>query len=378
MSLKILVIGSDRNLFKDDSAVTLRVTEYAGLVDELHIVVNSLKKLGLKKKQIAPNAWIYPTNSSTRWMYVFDASQIGKKIVFENHFVRGESVISAQDPFECGLAALFVKNKWRIPLEVQLHTNPFSPYFNGFLNQIRKVIAKKVLKETDSIRVVASYLKNMVEKLSSAPITVLPVFVDKKRIEEGKISFDVHGLFGWHFVILTVARLTSEKNVFLAIQILKKVREKYPNTGLAILGGGPLEDELKKYSKKLGQEGHVAFEGWKEDLVSYYKTSNIFLQTSYFEGNSLAIIEAGICGLPVVMTNVGIADELENRKEALIYRKEQSDEIAAGISDLIENNAMRQNLSFNMKQRLDKILPTKEEYLNKMKTNWKETALKIQ
>jgi len=347
------------------------------MIDELHIIVYAVKSLGLKTIKLAPNVWVYPTNSISRWLYIFDAANLGKKIVYENKFVRGASLITTQDPFECGLAGVMVKNKWRIPLEVQVHTNLFSPNFDGFLNKIRKLIAKKVLSKADSIRVVAGYLKKQIKTMTPAPILVLPVYVDRDKIENNPISFDVHGRFGWHFVILTVARLTTEKNLFLALDILKKVRERYPNTGLVIVGSGPEEDKLRKYTSKLKLDGYVAFEGWQENLTSYYKTSNLFLQTSYFEGNSLAIIEAGLCGLPIVMTNVGIAEELEHGKEAYVYKHNELQEMAEGVTDLIENNNKRSYLSINMRQRLENILLTKEEYLNKMKTNWEETALKI-
>src|SRR3989344_1516262 len=153
-SLKILSISSDRKIFEVGSAVSERMKEYGALVGELHIVVLSKGSLGLKEKQVAPNVWAYPTNSSTRWLYVRDASILGKKIIFDKKFVRGESLITTQDPFECGLAGLNIKNKWRLPLEVQLHTDPFSPYFNGALNIIRKFIARGVLKHADGVRVV--------------------------------------------------------------------------------------------------------------------------------------------------------------------------------------------------------------------------------
>ena len=86
MSIKVLSIGSDRKLFEEGSAVSERIKEYGTLVGELHIVVFALKSLGLKEKQIAPNVWVYPTNSFSKWLYVHDASKLGQKIVLEHKF----------------------------------------------------------------------------------------------------------------------------------------------------------------------------------------------------------------------------------------------------------------------------------------------------
>jgi len=136
--LKILMIGSDRKLFEDNSAVIERIKEYGKLVSELHIIVFARKSLNLKEKQIASNVWIYPTNSVSRWFYPLDAIKIGKKI--------NATMITTQDPFECGWAGLRLKKILKIPLEAQLHTDPSSEQFSGFLNFVRKQIMKMVMK----------------------------------------------------------------------------------------------------------------------------------------------------------------------------------------------------------------------------------------
>src|SRR3989344_1155252 len=252
MSIKVLSIGSDRKLFENGSVVSERIKEYGSLVEELHIVVFALKLLGLKEKQLTPNIWIYPTNSSSRLSYVGDAAEIGKQLVLNRKFVRGLSVITTQDPFECGLAGLRIKNKWHLPLEVQLHTDPFSPYFLGFLNTLRKRIAKKVLRNAESVRVVTAGLRSKLASYAVAKISVLPIYVDREPIENAKLSFDVHARYSGHFIILCVARLEPEKNLELALQTLSLVRKTFTDVGMIIVGSGREESHLKSYAKKLG------------------------------------------------------------------------------------------------------------------------------
>ena len=386
------MIGSDRKLFEPGSAVSERIKEYGGLVGELHIIVFAKSSLGLKEKQIAPNVWLYPTNSLSRWFYVRDAVKIGKKIVFNKKFIRGRSVITTQDPFECGLAGLKVKSKWRIPLEVQLHTDPFSPYFSGLLNFLRKRIAKKVLHKADSIRVVSEPIKNsLLTSYSLLPtsISILPIYIDRERIESAKLSFDLHARYPWHFILLTVSRLTKEKNIGLALKSLALVRERFPDTGLIVVGAGPEEKSLRQKAKSLNLEAGVEFVGWQEparttegvqsggDLASYYKTANAYIQTSFFEGYGLSLIEAGLSGLPVLTTPVGIALELEHEKDAYIYPAGHPELFAQGISDLIENNQKRENLRVNLKEKLESKLMSKEDYLSKMGEAWEATAKHI-
>ena len=390
-SLKVLMTSSDRKLLEEGSMVSERMKDYGNLVEELHIVLlcdkAHTKKLPAKTGgsantyggKISDNVWIYPTNSFFKFMRPFDAARIGKKLVFGRKFVRGKSLITAQDPFECGWAGLKVKRKWRLPLEVQMHTDPFSPYFSGFLNFIRKMIAKKVLRHADTLRVVSESIKNLLHTSYSilpTTISVLPIYVDKEKIENGKISFDLHARYGWHFIMLTVSRLAPEKNLSLALETLAVVRTKFPNTGLIIVGSGPEERKLKSLVKKLKLESAVIFAGWQDNLTSFYKTSNVFIQTSLFEGYGLALVEAGLSGLPVITTPVGIALELQHSKDAYIYPP-QAELFAAGVIDLMENNQKRENLRMNMKRALEQKLLSKADYMAKIKDNWEKTAKKV-
>lgn len=372
-NLKVLMISSDKNILTPGSAVSLRMKEYATLVGELHIVLLSKTKDSLSETQLDNNLFVYPTNSMTRWLYPFDASSLGKKIVFEKGFVRGKSLITTQDPFESGWVGLSIKNKWRLPLEVQLHTDPFSNQFYGALNSIRKVIAKRVLKKADHFRVVTHTLAqkiNEVYGVEATKISVLPIFVDQGRTTNGELAFDLHGKYPWHFILLTVARLTPEKNLPFALEILKKVHARFQTAGLVIVGSGPMEETLKKQARKMGIENRVAFEGWQEKLYSYYHTSNAYLQTSKFEGYGLSLIEAGLSGLPIVTTPVGVAQEFENGKELYLCADGDIDSFANAIYDLIENNRSRETLKTNMLSALKERLLTKEEYLKQLQTNW--------
>ena len=230
--------------------------------------------------------------------------------------MRGKSVITT-DSIECGWAGMRIKKKWRIPLEVQLHTDPFSPYFSGFQNTVRKFFARTVLAKADSVRVVSGNIKSQItnHKLNSK-VSVLPIYVDREKIENAKITFDLHARYPWHFILLAVSRLAPEKNLSLAINALAFIRERFPDTGLVIVGSGPEEKVLKLKVKSLKLDGAVEFVGWQDDLSSFYKTADAFIQTSLFEGYGLSLVEAGLSGLPVVTTSVGIALELEHNRDA--------------------------------------------------------------
>ena len=181
VALKVLMISSDRSIAIPHSAVSERMKEYGELVGELHIVLlcdkvhMSSLKIKNSELKISNNVWVYPTNSAVSFLRPWDASKMGKKLVYEKHFVRGQSVITT-DSIECGWAGMKIKNKWRLPLEVQIHNDPFSPYFSGFQNGVRKYFARKVLRRADAIRCVSRAVAEKIgERVGKEKVFVLPI-----------------------------------------------------------------------------------------------------------------------------------------------------------------------------------------------------------
>jgi glycosyltransferase involved in cell wall biosynthesis len=97
---------------------------------------------------------------------------------------------------------------------------------------------------------------------------------------------------------------------------------KIPPVGLVIVGSGSEESELKNLAQKLGIENAVIFEGWQNNLASYYKTCDCFLVTSWYEGYGMTLVEAAAVGTKIVSTDVGIAKEVV--AEVVGYRPEDA------------------------------------------------------
>jgi glycosyltransferase involved in cell wall biosynthesis len=379
--LKVLYISRDQNLFASDGRSQERLKQLGTLVEELHVIVSVPRSLGMKEIPIAPNITLYPTNSSSRWSSVGDIVSLGNKLVGEKKFVRGLSVIAAEDTFECGLAGLKIKSKWRLPLEVWLDIDPFAPYFSGFRNRLRKRKAARVIKAADSLRVVTQTLADDIVSrfgFERQRISVLPPIVDREGIEKDAVSFDLHTRYGRRFLMLAVASLTPQKNLTLALKVLALVNAKFPDTGLVIVGSGPEEKNLRSVAKRLGVEKAVAFEGNQEDVSSYYRTANVFLQTSHCEGYGLELVQAALSGIPILTTPVGIAREFEHGKDLYICPPGNPEYWAEVALDLLENNQKRELLKVNMKNAIDSKILTKDQYLEKVRKSWESVAQKVE
>lgn len=340
--MKVLTIGSDRKLFEDGSDVRSRIIEYGSLFDELHIIVFSTQKL--KKQKIGPSVWIYPTNSRSRFLYAIDAVHVGKKIIREALFDRNDSVISTQDPFEAGLAGWFLKRASGIPLQLQIHADFLSPYFaaESIVNRIRVLVARFLIPRADGIRVVSERIKRGVIatiKNNGLQISVLPIFVDIVKIKEMPITENLRaGHAPDDFILLMASRLTKEKNISMALQVMRDADIREKNIFLYIVGDGPEKKILEANMQYSGGLGHVKIKEWSGHIVSYYKTADAFLLTSNYEGYGRTAVEAAAAGTPIIMTDVGIAgDVIKDGEEGIIIPIQDHTALKNAIMRLYQN-----------------------------------------
>lgn len=123
-------------------------------------------------------------------------------------------------------------------------------------------------------------------------------------------------------VLMTAGRLFPQKGHVHLIRIFAELRKTYP-CKLAICGVGPLEKQLKQLVHDLQIGGDVLFLGWCDNVYKYMAGSTVFVLPSLYEGQPNALIEALICGCPIVSTDCdfGPREILEDGKYGILCKK---------------------------------------------------------
>ncbi len=389
--MKVLMFSTDKNIFMTGSETQRRMLEYGSLVEELHIVVKSqisnlpIGQIGLKSQRFG-NVFIYSTNSRWPIFYIWDAYKIGKSIIRNLKFEIKNCVITCQDPFETGLVGYLIKRKFKIPLQIQVHTDFLSPYFykESIKNKIRVTMGKWLIKKANGVRVVSERIKNSLLSLYPRPYTssslktlqslnnlnpifVLPIFVDIEKSKNSPVKTDLHKKYPGRFIILMASRLTKEKNIGLAIEAMRGLTRKSARINaekilLLIVGDGPEREALQLLTFNYQLSTNVIFEPWSDDLISYYKTADLFLLTSNYEGYGRTVVEATAASLPVVMTDVGVA-------VGSVVPVGDREALADRLELLISNRSEREKTLESQKKILE-FYRSKEDYLNRIKQSW--------
>ncbi len=144
------------------------------------------------------------------------------------------------------------------------------------------------------------------------------------------------------FDLIMVGRLASIKRVDVFLRTLAHVRRELPDTTAVIVGEGPLRGSLEELAHDLGLRDCVTFAGHQNDVEKWLKKARIFVLCSDSEGLALSLMEAMMCGLPAVVSNVGdLADLVEEGVNGYLVERRSPEAAAARIVDLLGDETKR-------------------------------------
>lgn len=345
--MNVLFVSNDPTIFDATSAARSRMRAYAAHMGELHIV--SAARQGAREEQDG-NLFLHPVHA-WKIFRVHALARRARALILEKSI----DVVSAQDPFEHGLAALRAVRSTDAKLHIQVHTDFLSQWFTRggnwrspsvrmpLLNGYRRQIADRVLPQADGIRVVSERIKeSLIARYGSRIVepAVIPVAVDQTVPEP--VRLPAHS---FTFALITVGRLEPEKRIEDILAALKLVVAHYPNVGLFIVGAGSERYRLEKMAHTLGLSDRVIFLGERPDARALMKSAQAFIQASAYEGYGRTLIEAALAKVPIITTDVGIVGEVfKGYEDVLAAPVADPTALSLNIVGFIEDTSVRLQL----------------------------------
>jgi len=170
----------------------------------------------------------------------------------------------------------------------------------GLKIQFLKFIRNISIKSADTIIVPSNHLLDYIKNINSEShaLQVNNGTQITKNYEKNKVNLN----------FLIVSRLVRHKNIDLILKSMVLAKEKYNiDFYLNIVGDGPEYEYIESLINKLDLSSYVNLAGSKygDELDTFYKTSNFFLQISSYEGMPHSILEAMNRKLTVIASNFG-------------------------------------------------------------------------
>ena len=161
--------------------------------------------------------------------------------------------------------------------------------------------------------------------------------------------------------LITVGRLAPWKNVDSIIEAMYLLKKEDLKINLIIVGSGPQELDLKKQVDNLNLSNEVIFTGQKKylELKEYYKSADIYIQASGYEGLPHVLLEAINFDLAIISTPIGGTNEiLQDGKNGFILDLEKgikpnSENLKNIILEVVNNKKLTEEKKVNAKKLLN-------------------------
>ena len=135
------------------------------------------------------------------------------------------------------------------------------------------------------------------------------------------------------YLIGHVGRFSEEKNHQFILKVFKECLEVNSKAHLLIIGNGPLEKKIKLQAKELGIEDNITFLSHRTDVPELLSAMDCFVFPSVYEGLGMAVIEAQLAELKVVISEAvpkeaylnnniivkSLDDSVEEWSKAILY-----------------------------------------------------------
>lgn len=295
------------------------------------------------------NFWLLPQLPTPILRYLtmlFGGTIIGLWLAL--HSMR---VIIAQSPYEGAVGAL-IKNLARvfgrrIALVVETHGDFEQVVFQqrqitlkGLYRRLMSISARYSLRHADALRAISAETKQQLQAYAPGkPIVQFMAWTDSTTFTETsrtKSLSETHD-------ILYAGVLTPLKNVHVLIEAFAQIAAVFPECNLWLVGKPQNPDYVAQLhqlvtSAGLNQRVHFMGNVSQRELAKYMGRVRALVLPSSTEGLGRVLVEAMLCGTPVIGSNVGgIPDVIQEGINGYLFPAGDADKLAERLQVMLTN-----------------------------------------
>jgi glycosyltransferase involved in cell wall biosynthesis len=168
---------------------------------------------------------------------------------------------------------------------------------------IWKLAAKKLYLITCPTQTTLDFIRS--ENIFDATKLVLledPIFRIREIVNLKKIKLEERLDQNFKY-ILSIGRLTQQKNFSLLIEAFFEIKKIYKDYKLIIIGDGEEKIKLNKLVNRLELNDDVFLLGFKKNIFNYLKFADCLISTALWEDPGFVLVEAGILNKSIISSN---------------------------------------------------------------------------
>ena len=215
--------------------------------------------------------------------------------------------------------------------------------YGGGRSRVNRWLVARSLAAAGGVTVGSESLRRLAERsVPGGRLGREPLGVDLERFTPAPRSPSGPRLGGPRLdgdpALLQVASLVPVKDQRSLLVAFARVVAQIPGARLHLVGDGELAGELDATARQLGLEDRVRFHGAVDhaSLPAVYRQADLLIQSSLFEAQGMAVLEAAACGCPVAGTSVGVLPELCGDQSAALIAPGDAGALAEAVLAMLD------------------------------------------
>lgn len=160
-------------------------------------------------------------------------------------------------------------------------------------------------------------------------------------------------------VIGIVAMLRRGKGHALLLDAAAGLIARYPDLRVLVVGDGPQRMALEAQAQQLRLSGHVVFTGYRDDIPALMACMDVHVLPSLEEACAQSVIQAQLCGIPVIASDTGGLRELiESERNGLLFTpgdgRALRDTLTRALADVPLREALAREALTRARDRFDR------------------------
>ena len=373
----MLILSEDKSIFSPKSVAHQDILRCSENVDQLHVIIFTKKKDPYTFFKVSDKLFLYPTNSSSYFLSIWDVFNIVRSQIFWK-FGIVVHLICARDSLRSVLVAYFLSRKYKRNYIIDILVNSF--FLNNsksvFTSNIKNKLFDFVFRKASAIRVISQDRGEIISArnpLLEKKIFILPPLDLQKNVNETgsemDVRVDIHKKFKqFNIILLAVSQFLSIKDLKLAKHIMDELHLRYPQMGLVIsfrinnIGWHPFfMRSLPKY---------IVMEE-KTDTNVYYQNANIFIDIQSDNQDTKELIYAINTGSPVVVSKTPInTNIIRDGQNGFIVDIKKPNLFVRKVMDILETPGLREMMHIYRYDITDLYGTNPEDYYKRLITIW--------
>ena len=138
-------------------------------------------------------------------------------------------------------------------------------------------------------------------------------------------------------MLLAVGRLVARKGYMTLLRAMPTILQENPNAKLVIVGRGHMKSSLEKNAKKLGiaDSIHIQSSLSFEELAQHFRSADLVVYPSYYEGQGLIPLESLASGTPVATVNQEPLTEMVDDSVGGLFKRGEPEDLARCVNEML-------------------------------------------